>query len=73
MDVNSITTIISVGGSIVVQILGLMSINRLLSYRVSELEKVVENHGKILDRIDAIETKVHYNEKEIDRLSRKVG
>lgn len=73
MDVNSITTIVSVGGSIVVQILGLMSINRLLSYRVSELEKVVENHGKILDRIDAIETKVHYNEKEIDRLSRKVG
>lgn len=73
MDVNSITTIVSVGGSIVVQILGLMSINRLLSYRVSELEKVVENHGKILDRIDAIETKVYYNEKEIDRLSRKVG
>lgn len=73
MDVNSITTIVSVGGSIVVQILGLMSINRLLSYRVSELEKVVENHGKILDRIEAIETKVHYNEKEIDRLSRKVG
>lgn len=73
MDVNSITSIVSVGGSIVIQILGLMSINRLLSYRVSELEKVVENHGKILDRIDAIETKVHYNEKEIDRLSRKVG
>lgn len=73
MDVNSITTIISVGGSIVVQILGLMSINRLLSYRVSELEKVVENHSKILDRIDAIEIKVHYNEKEIDRLSHKMG
>lgn len=73
MDLNAITTIVSVGGSIVVQILGLMSINKLLTYRVSELEKMVEKHSKIVDRVDTIETRVHYNEKEIDRLSRKVG
>lgn len=70
MDPVVTAAIVSVGGSIIVQVLGLISINKLLTYRVEELEKLVEKHSRVVDKVDAIEMRVHYNEKEIDRISR---
>lgn len=71
MDAQTVS-LLTLVGSIAVQIIGVLMTNRLLTYRVDQLEKEMQIFGNTTDRVDALEVKVTYNEKALDRLTNRV-
>lgn len=57
----AIPSLISLAGIIITAIIT----NRLVSYRVGQLEKKVDKHNNIIERTFALESKVELLEKEI--------
>lgn len=72
MDSAALAAIVSAGASIIVQLIGLIQINKLLTYRVEQLEKSLEKQSASVETVDALTIRVEYNEKEIDKIHKKL-
>ncbi len=46
---------------------GIMASNRLTTYRIQELEKKVDKHNKVIERVGALEI---YRDEDVKRLDR---
>lgn len=68
MDNNVLMAIISLLGSIVGTFGGIMAANRLTNYRLEELEKKVEKHNNVVERMYSLETRVAVDEEELEHL-----
>ncbi len=55
MDAN-ITAILTIIGNCLITLVGILTSNKLSNYRIEQLEKKVEKHNKVVERVYALET-----------------
>jgi hypothetical protein len=63
-----IVALLSCVGTIVGSLLGILAANKLTNYRIEQLEKKVEKHNNLVERMYDLEKKVAIDEEEIDHL-----
>ena len=63
-----IVALLSCIGTIVGSLLGILAANKLTNYRIEQLEKKVEKHNNLVERMYDLEKKVAIDEEEIDHL-----
>lgn len=63
-----IVAILSFAGTIIGSILGILAANKLTNYRIEQLEKKVEKHNNLVERMYNVEKRIAVDEEEIDHL-----
>lgn len=56
MSETIIVAILSLIGTLAGSLLGIVAANKLVIYRIEQLEKKVEKHNNVLERVYALET-----------------
>lgn len=56
MSETMIIAILSLAGTVIGSLLGILASNKLVVYRIEQLEKKVERHNNVLERVYALET-----------------
>lgn len=65
-----IIALLAFAGTVVGSLLGILAANKLVNYRIEQLEKKVEKHNNLVERMYNLETKVALDEEEIEHLKR---
>ena len=73
MSDTVMVAILSLGGTLAGTFGGIMTSNRLTGYRIEQLEKKVEKHNNIIERVFRLEDNDKLLEVEINNLKEKVG
>lgn len=68
MSESIIVAILSLLGTFGGTIGGILTANKLTNYRIEQLEKKVEKHNGIIERVFKLETREEELEKEVERL-----
>lgn len=68
MTETIIIALLSFAGTVVGSLLGILAANKLTNYRLEQLEKKVEKHNNLVERMYDLETKVAVDEEEIEHL-----
>lgn len=68
MSETVIVAILSLLGTLFGTMGGIMAANKLVMYRLEQLEKKVEKHNKVVERMYNLETRVAVDEEEIEHL-----
>ena len=66
--VNIITALLALVGTVIGSIAGIMTANQLTVYRIDELEKKVEKHNSVIERVALMERDNSTQWKRIDEL-----
>lgn len=56
MSETIIVAILSLAGTVIGSLLGILASNKLVVYRIEQLEKKVEKHNKVIERVYALES-----------------
>lgn len=56
MSETIIVAILSLAGTIIGSLLGILASNKLVIYRIEQLEKKVEKHNQVIERVYALES-----------------
>lgn len=68
MEIEIITTIITVAGTMMASFAGVLISGRLTVYRIEQLEKKVEKHNNLVERLTCTEESTKSAHKRIDRI-----
>ena len=68
MDATVIIAILSLIGTLVGTFGGILTANKLISYRIEQLEKKVEAHNQVIDRVYKLEKHEAVIDEEIEQL-----
>lgn len=68
MNGSVIVAILSLVGTIIGTFGGIITANKLVAYRIEQLEKKVEKHNQVVERVYVLETKEAVLEEEIGHL-----
>lgn len=68
MSETIIVAILSLVGTLVGSLFGILAANKLVQYRLEQLEKKVEKHNNVVERMYALEKQVAIDEEEIEHL-----
>ena len=60
-----IVSLIGLGGSLIGSLLGILVSSKLTQYRLEQLEKKVDKHNNVIERMYALEERVALNEEKI--------
>lgn len=60
-----IVAILSLIGTTIGSVAGILAANRLTNYRIEQLEKKVDKHNSIIERVYSLEQKVGIDEEKI--------
>ena len=60
-----IVAVLSIVGTLVGSLCGILAANRLTNYRIAQLEKKVEKHNQVIDRVYKLEQRDAVVEEEI--------
>ena len=63
-----VVAILSLIGTFIGSLGGILAANKLVVYRIDQLEKKVEKHNGVIERMYNLETRVAVDEEEIDHL-----
>lgn len=63
--INAIVTLVGIFG-------GILTANKLMAYRIEQLEKKVDKHNNTIERTYLLEQKVEYIEDDIDDLKKQL-
>jgi hypothetical protein len=63
MDIGITTALLSVGGSVIGTLGGILAGNKLTNFRLEQLEKKVDKHNNLIERMYKVEGKVDALEK----------
>lgn len=66
-----IVAILSLVGTLVGSLGGIMTANRLTNYRIQQLEEKVEKHNKVIERVYNLEKNEAIIKEEIEHLSHR--
>ena len=55
MSDTSLIALLSFLGTVLGSLLGILAANKLINYRIAQLEKKVETHNKVIDRVYKLE------------------
>jgi hypothetical protein len=64
-----IVAILSLVGTLVGSLAGILTANKLTNYRIEQLEKKVEKHNNVLERVYILEKNEAVMQEEIDHLN----
>lgn len=70
MTETVIVAVLSLIGTLLGTMGGILTANKLTNYRIQQLEKKVEEHNKVVERMYKLETRVAVDEEEIDHLKK---
>jgi len=68
MTETIIVAILSLVGTFIGTLGGILAANKLVVYRIDQLERKVEKHNGIIERMYKLETRVAVDEEEIEHL-----
>lgn len=68
MDSTIIVAIMSLFGTLIGSLGGIVASNKLVVYRIQELEKKVEKHNSVIDRVYKLENHEAVVDEEIEHL-----
>ena len=68
MDDSIIVAVLSLTGTLIGTLSGIMTANKLTAYRIQELEKKVEKHNNLIDRVYNLEKHDAVLDEEIEQL-----
>lgn len=63
-----IVALISLIGTIIGSLGGILAASKMTTYRIEQLEKKVEKHNNVIERMYRLETQVAVDEEEIEHL-----
>ena len=72
MDNTMIIALISFAGTLIGTFGGIITSNKLTTYRIEQLEKKVEKHNKVVERVYTLEKEKAVFEKELEETNHKV-
>ena len=70
MDNTIVVALISFAGTFAGTLGGIITSNKLTNYRIEQLEKKVEKHNKVVERVYALEKEEALIEQEIEDLKK---
>lgn len=73
MDSTVIVSIVSMLGTTIGTIGGILASNRLTNYRIQQLEEKVEKHNKVIDRVNSLERHEAVIDEEIKVVNHRIG
>lgn len=73
MDNTVIVAILSLAGTLLGSLGGIMTANKLTNYRIEQLEKKVEKHNNVLERVYELEKHEAVIEEEIDVANHRIA
>lgn len=68
MDSSIIVAILALIGTLTGSLAGILTANKLTNYRIGELEKKVEKHNAVVERVALLEQSVNSQWKRFDEL-----
>ena len=68
-----VVALIGLAGSALGSILGVLASAKLTSYRLEQLEKKVEVHNKVIDRVYKLEERTELQEEKIRVANHRIG
>ena len=68
-----VVALIGLAGSAMGSILGVLASAKLTSYRLEQLEKKVEVHNKVIDRVYKLEERTELQEEKIKVANHRIG
>lgn len=71
MSDSVLVSILSLFGTLIGSLCGILTANKLTLYRIQQLEKKVEKHNSVIDRVYKLEKNEAVMQEEIDNLSRE--
>lgn len=69
MSESILVSILSLFGTLIGSLCGILTANKLTLYRIQQLEKKVEKHNGVIDRVYALEKHEAVIQEEIEHLS----
>ena len=67
-----IVALLSLAGTLIGSIFGILTSNKLIDYRIEQLEKKVEKHNNVLERVYTLEKNEAVLKEEIDVANDKI-
>ena len=67
-----IVALLSLAGTLIGSIFGILTSNKLIDYRIEQLEKNVEKHNNVLERVYTLEKNEAVLKEEIDVANDKI-
>ena len=71
MSDSVLVSILSLFGTLIGSLCGILTANKLTLYRIPQLEKKVEKHNGVIERVYALEKNEAVMQEEIDNLNRE--
>ena len=68
MDSTILVALLSLTGTLIGSFSGILAANKLTTYRIEQLEKKVEKHNNVIERMYELEKQVAVDEEEIEHL-----
>lgn len=68
MPTELITILVSVGGNALISLMGIFAANKLSNFRIEQLEKKVEKHNNLIERMAIVEQSTKSAHKRIDEM-----
>lgn len=72
MTETVIVALLSLAGTLIGSLMGILTANKLTNYRIQELEKKVEKHNSVIERVYRLEELESFMEKEIAESCRRI-
>ena len=72
MTETVIVALLSLAGTLIGSLMGILTANKLTNYRIQELEKKVEKHNSVVERVYRLEELETFMEKEISESCRRI-
>lgn len=70
MTETIIVALLSLAGTLGGSFCGILTANKLTNYRIEQLEKKVEKHNQVIDRVYELEKALAVDEEEIEHLKK---
>lgn len=64
--------VLSLAGTLIGSLAGILAANRLTNYRIEQLEKKVDAHNTLIDRMYKVEEKTELHQAELVRINRRL-
>ena len=68
MDSTIVVALLSLAGTLIGSFTGILAANKLTNYRIEQLEKKVEKHNNVIERMYEIEKRIAVEAEEIEHL-----
>lgn len=73
MDSSIVVAILALVGTLSGSLAGILTANKLTNYRIDELEKKVEKHNAVVERVALLEQNVNTQWKRFDELKAELA